>query len=77
MKANRTTLTIVVVLLLLVVGWWLFRRDGVAQSIDLVAQLESAKKQPSADLFAVTEATLKGETKRAISISFNILTRLT
>jgi len=77
MKANRTTLTIVVVLLLLVAGWWLFRRDGVAQSIDLVAQLESAKKQPSADLFAVTEATLKGEAKRAIAIAPTTGTRLT
>jgi hypothetical protein len=77
MKANRTTLTVVVILVLLVVGWLLFRRDGGAQSIDLLAQFESAKKQPSAELFSLTEATLKGETKRAIAISPTTGTRLT
>ena len=77
MKANRTTLTIVVVLLLLVVGWWLFRRDGVAQSIDLIAQFESAKKQPNADVFTVIDANLNGDTKRAIAITPSAGTRLT
>jgi hypothetical protein len=77
MKANRTTLTIVVVLVLIVVGWWLFRRGDAAHSIDLVAQFESAKKQPSPDLFTVIDANLNGDTKKAIAVSPTAGTRLT
>jgi hypothetical protein len=77
MKANRTALTVVVILLLVVAGWWLFKRDRAGQSIDLVAQFESAKKQPNPALFTVTDATLKGEAKRAIAVSPAAGTRLT
>jgi hypothetical protein len=45
-------------------GWWLFRRGG-AERIDLLAQYDQAKKS-SAD-FAVVDATLAGETKKAIA----------
>ena len=77
MKANRTTLTVVVIILLVVTGWLLFRRGGDAPSIDLVAQFESAKKQPDPGVFAVGDIELKGETKRAISVAPSSGTRLT
>lgn len=77
MKANRTTLTVVVVLILVVAGWWVFRRGTAAHSIDLVAQFESAKKQPNPETFTVIEATLNGETKRAIAVAPSAGTRLT
>jgi hypothetical protein len=77
MKANRTTLTVVVILVLILAGWWLFRRENAANTIDLVAQFESAKKQPNAGVFEVTEATLKDETKRAIAVTPSAGTRLT
>jgi hypothetical protein len=77
MKANRTTLTVVVIIILLITGWWLFRRGTAAHSIDLLAQFDSAKKQPSADVFTVVDATLSGESKRAIAIAPTAGTRLT
>ncbi len=77
MKANRTALTIVVVLFLVVAGLWLFRRGGNGQSIDLVAQFESAKKQPDAGIFTVEDVELKGEKKRAIAVAPTSGTRLT
>ena len=77
MKANRTTLTVVVIILLVVTGWWLFRRGTAAHSIDLLAQFDSAKKQPNADVFTLVDANLNGETRRAIAITPSAGTRLT
>jgi hypothetical protein len=77
MKANRTTLTVVVIVVLIVFGWWLFRRADAGRAIDLLAQFDAAKKQPSAELFTVTDANLNGDTKRAIAIAPTSGTRLT
>ena len=77
MKENRTTLTIVVILVLIVAGWWLFRRGDSAHSIDLVAQFESAKKQPDPATFSVEDVNLNGDTKRAIALTPSAGTRLT
>lgn len=77
MKANRTTLTVVVILILLIAGWWLFKRDTRADAIDLVAQFDSAKKQPNPGIFTVGEVELKGERKRAIAVAPSSGTRLT
>ncbi len=77
MKANRTALTIVVLIFLVVAGLWLFRRGGHAESIDLVAQFDAAKKQPNAETFSVETVELKGQSLRAIAVAPTSGTRLT
>ena len=66
MKGNRAVITAVVVLVLVAAGWWLFGRRGAGQSIDLIETLPQAIKQPATGTFEVVDATLNGETKKAI-----------
>jgi hypothetical protein len=68
MKMNRAVLTAVVVVVLAAAGWYLFRR-GSADRVDLVAQFEKAKKQGGE--FTLIDATLAGETKKAIAAPAN------
>jgi hypothetical protein len=68
MKMNRAVLTAVVVLIVAVVGWWMFRR-GSAERIDLLAMYDQAEKKGGA--FGLIDATLAGETKKAISAPAN------
>src|SRR5512143_773010 len=68
MKRNRAALAIVVVIALVAGGWWLFKRSRGGTAIDLIAQFEGAKKQPNASAFSVEDATLNGETKKAIAV---------
>lgn len=79
MKGNRAAFAAVVVVLLVVAGWLLFKRAGPGEEIDLLApdRFESARKQPSADVFSVTDATLNGDTRKAIAIQPAVGTRLT
>ena len=78
MKGNRAVLTAVVIVLVLAVGWWLFRRSGPATTIRFIDRLAEAKKQPdNPELYSIVEATLNGETKRALAIGPTIGTRLT
>ena len=63
MKMNRAVLTAVVILIVAVAGWWVFRR-GNAERIDLLTLYDSAIKQGGA--FSIVDATLAGETKRAV-----------
>jgi hypothetical protein len=76
MKGNRAVLAAVVVIVLVVAGWWFFKRAGGGQPIDLVSALATAEKRPSPDTFAVTDATLNNESRRAIAIQPTIGTRL-
>jgi hypothetical protein len=76
MKGNRAVLTAVVVLVVIVVGWWLFGRSGGGGGIDLVGRLGEAEKRPNADLFSTVDATLAGETKKAIAVAPTGSTRL-
>jgi hypothetical protein len=68
MKMNRAVLTAVVILIVAAAGWWIFRR-GSAERIDLLSEYEQAIKQGGA--FAVVDATLAGETKKAIAAPAN------
>jgi hypothetical protein len=68
MKGNRAVLTAVVIVLVLVVGFWLFRRGGTGERIDLVEQFANAEKRPAAANFELIEVDLNGEKKRAITI---------
>src|SRR3954464_3796051 len=63
MKTNRAVLTAVVIVVVAVAGWWLFRR-GNAERVDLMAMYDQAKKVGGS--FSVADATLAGETKKAI-----------
>jgi hypothetical protein len=69
MKGNRAALTAVVVVAVLILGWWLFVRGGGAGRVDLLAGFDGAEKRPSPQAFTVADATLAGETKRAIAVT--------
>jgi hypothetical protein len=64
MKTNRAVLTAVVIVLVAAAGFWLFRR-GSAERVDLLAAYDQAEKKGGT--FSIAEATLAGETKRAIA----------
>ena len=68
MKMNRAVLTAVVLLVLAAAGWWMFSR-GSDERIDLLAQYDQAQKRGAP--FAVVDATLAGETKKAIAAPAN------
>ena len=67
MKGNRAVVTTVVVLLVVIVGWWLFRRAGSGGAVNLLTTFASAEKRPDPAGFAVVDATLNGDTKKAIA----------
>ena len=66
MKSSRAALTAVVVVVVVLAGWWLFHRR-TAEHVDLITQFDQAAKNPSSGAFQVLDATLAGETKKAIS----------
>ena len=65
MKMNRAALTAVVIILVAAAGWWVFRR-GSAERIDLLTQFDSAVKEPASATYTLVDATLAGETKKAV-----------
>ncbi len=67
MRGNRTIVTAVVVVIVLVLGWYLLRRSGSPDTIDLLAQFDQATKAPQSETFPIVEAMLGSETKRAIA----------
>lgn len=77
MKRNRAALVVAIVIVLVAAGWWMFKRSGGAASIDVISRFDGAKKQPAADMFALKDATLNGDTKRAIAMQPLSGTRLT
>jgi hypothetical protein len=76
MKGNRAVLTAVVVVVVIILGWWLFGRGGRGERVDLLERFGDAQKRPKAELFSIVDATLAGETKRAIAIDPTSGTRL-
>jgi hypothetical protein len=70
MKSSRAVLTAIVVILVVGGGFWVMHRRAV-QRIDLLAQFDQAEKKPAADQFSVIDATLAGETKKAIAAPSN------
>jgi hypothetical protein len=69
MKGNRAILTAVVIVGVVLIGWWLFGRGGGGGRVDLIGTFAEAQKRPSAELFSVVDATLAGESKKAIAIN--------
>jgi hypothetical protein len=64
MKNNRAVLTALVLVVVIGAGWWLFHR-GSSAKIDLLEQFPQAKRQGGE--YALTDATLAGESKQAIA----------
>ena len=64
MNRNRAVFTVAVIFLVIIGGWWLLHRGG-AQRIDLLQQFDQAKQDGGQ--FTVGDATLAGETLKAIS----------
>ncbi|HVD91255.1 MAG TPA: hypothetical protein VNC21_03190 [Vicinamibacterales bacterium] len=61
---NRAVLTAIVVVIVAAAGWWLFRRGSV-ERVDLLSLYDQAKK--AGGEFALVDATLAGDTKKAIA----------
>jgi hypothetical protein len=60
---------ILVVLVLGIVAWVVFRSKSNNVAVDLIAQFPSAvQKRPTPDIFSIIDATLAGQTKRAIAV---------
>jgi hypothetical protein len=68
MKGNRAVLTAVVIAVVLLLGWWLFGRGGDRARVDLVETFGQAEKRPNAEVFAIEDVNLGGETKKAIAL---------
>ena len=65
MKSSRAVLTAAVIVIVLLAGWWVFHRRG-AEHVDLISMFDQAAKAPKVG-FEVVDATLAGETKKAIA----------
>jgi len=66
MKSSRAVLTAVVIVVVVAAGWWVFHRRG-GERVDLIAVYDQATKKPGASQFQLVDATLAGETKKAIA----------
>jgi len=66
MKSSRAVLTAAVIVIVVLAGWWVFHRRS-AEHVDLISLFDQATKQPNAQAFSVVDATLAGETKKAIA----------
>lgn len=78
MQGNRAVITAALVVALLLVGWWLYRRSAPVATVQLIDQFAEATKQPNdASLYSVVDASLNGETRRAIAIAPTLGSRLT
>jgi hypothetical protein len=69
MKGNRSLFIAVGVVAALILGWWLFGRGGGGEAVSLLDRFESAEKRPNAEVFAVEDVTINGETKKSIAVS--------
>lgn len=76
MKGNRTILVAVVVVAVMILGWWLLRRGSGGNGIDLLSRFEAAEKRPNAGVFKIEDVTINGETKRSITLSPVVGSRL-
>lgn len=63
MKSSRAALAAVVILVVIAAAWFMMRKRG-AESVDLLAHYDQAKKEGGE--FALADVTLAGETKKAI-----------
>jgi hypothetical protein len=66
MKENRAVIAAVVIVTLGIAGWWLVKRSGRGVSVDLISTFDTAGKSPAGGTFAVMDADINGDTKRAI-----------
>jgi len=64
MKNSRAVLTAAVIVLVVLAGWWVFHRRG-AEHVDLLDHFDQAQKDGGS--FTLVDATLAGDTKKAIA----------
>ena len=73
MKGNRSLFIAVGVVAILILGWWLFGRGRGSGALSLVDRFDAAVKRPEAGVFAIEDVTIKGETKKSISVKPGIM----
>lgn len=66
MQLNRAVAAAVLAIVLIAAGFWLFGGRATGEGLDLIEAFDAAEKRPAADRFQVIDATLNGETRRAI-----------
>ena len=76
MIGNRAAIAAVVAIVLVSGGWWLFKRGGAGEPIDLLARFEEARKAPSPGSFTLRDVDLAGQTRRAIVVTPGAASRL-
>jgi hypothetical protein len=76
MKGNRSILIAIGVVVVLILGWWLLRRGASGAGLDLLTKYEAAEKRPNPGVFALEDVTINGETKKSITVSPTVGTRL-
>ena len=77
MKGNRSLLVAVGIVAVLILGWWLLRRGGGTSAIQLIDRFETAEKRSTeGGQFKVEDVTINGETKKSISITPTVGTRI-
>jgi hypothetical protein len=69
MKGNRSIFIAIAVVAVLILGWWLIRRGSEQGAIDLLARFDAAEKKPNPDVFKIEDVTINGETKRSVTIT--------
>jgi hypothetical protein len=67
MNGNRAVVTAAVVVLVIILGTWLMRRSSGGSAVDLLQTFDTAAKSPAGESFPIVEATLNGETLKAIA----------
>ncbi len=76
MKGNRLLPAAVGIVAILILGWWLFGRGGGSSAVALVDRFDAAEKRPDPKMFAVEDVTINGETKRGITVTPTIGSRM-
>lgn len=67
MKGNRAVVIAAVVVLVIILGTWLMRRSNEGSAIDLIERFDTAAKAPAGEPFPIIDATLNGQTMKAVA----------
>jgi hypothetical protein len=77
MNRNRTLLIVLALVAIGVAAWFYMRRGRENVAVDLIQQFATAKeKRPNPDAFSIIDATINGQTKKAIFTKDQVGTRI-
>jgi hypothetical protein len=77
MNRNRTLLVLLALVVIGIAAWFYMRRGHENVAVDLIQQFPMAKeKRPNPDVFSIIDATINGQTKRAIFTKDQVGTRI-